>query len=108
MARLQYAVPWKQFIVQPGLLAIYHTTEDTRLVQEPDFAGVVPATPERIIVSGSQGLTLNLTVDARYRMNAAWSIEASFGSPVVTRDVRPDGLTRSLVLNAGLAYRFGK
>ncbi|MCB0782962.1 MAG: hypothetical protein KDC02_01800, partial [Flavobacteriales bacterium] len=83
--------------IQPGLLAIYHLDQDTRL----DSAG------SRMSVEGSDGLTLNLTIDARYRLNDAWTLELAYGSPMVVRDERPDGLTRSMVLNLALAYRFG-
>ena len=51
---------------------------------------------------------IDLTVDARYSFNNNWSMELAHGSPLVTREVRPDGLTRSLVANIGVAYRFGK
>ena len=97
VARIQYALPIGDLAIQPGLLAIYHLDQDTRL----DSAG------SRMSVEGSDGLTLNLTIDARYRLNDAWTLELAYGSPMVVRDERPDGLTRSLVLNLSLAYRFG-
>ena len=74
-----------------------HLDQDTRL----------DSTGTRMAVEGSDGLTLNLTIDARYRLNDAWTLELAYGSPMVVRDERPDGLTRSLVLNLALAYRFG-
>jgi hypothetical protein len=101
VARIQYAFKISRLVIQPGLLAIYHVGPDLRQI-------TLASTPERISVDGSQGLTLNITADARYPIGDHWSLEASFGTPVITRDVRPDGLTRSMVLNAGLAYRFGK
>ncbi|MBL7946536.1 MAG: hypothetical protein JNN32_10780 [Flavobacteriales bacterium] len=99
VARIQYAFTRKDLVVQPGLLAIWHTYEDKRW----DPVG----SPERSIpIEGSDGLTLNLTADARYKLSDTWSLEASFGSPLITRKVRPDGLTRSMVLNAGLRFAF--
>lgn len=97
VARIQYALPIGDLAIQPGLLAIYHLDQDTRL----------DSTGTRVAVEGSDGLTLNLTIDARYRLNDAWTLELAYGSPMVVRDERPDGLTRSLVLNLALAYRFG-
>jgi hypothetical protein len=99
VARIQYAFTWEDLIVQPGLLAIWHVYEDKRW----DPAG----SPDRPIpIEGSDGLTLNLTADARYELSDTWSLEASFGSPLITREVRPDGLTRSMVLNAGVRLAF--
>ncbi|MBL8009383.1 MAG: hypothetical protein JNJ64_02150 [Flavobacteriales bacterium] len=104
VARLQYAVPIGRVTVQPGLLAIVHLGQDRRLASSGNIIGL----PGTEAVAGSEGLTLNVTVDARWRMSDRWALELSYGSPVVTRTVRPDGLTRSLVANLGLAYRFGR
>jgi len=106
VVRLQYALPVGRFSIQPGLLAIYHLGLDSRLE--------VDATPTpwdlepfvRRDIEGSDGLTLNITGDARYTLSNAWSIDASFGTPVIIREVRPDGLTRSLVAAVGVRYRF--
>ena len=51
---------------------------------------------------------IDLTVGAHYSFNNNWSIELAYGSPLVTREVQPDGLTRSLVANLGVAYGFGQ
>jgi len=104
VARIQYAIPIKRLTLQPGLLAIYHLGKDSRLEYD-DTTGNMEI-PDRVAIAGSEGLTLNFTTDARYRMNDAWSIEASFGSPLVVRQVRPDGLTRALVTNMGLRFAF--
>ncbi len=99
VARIQYAFPIGKLVLQPGLLAIQHVTEDQRT--EVDQFG------SRLVqVDGSEGLTLNITADARLPISKSMSLEASFGTPVITRDVRPDGLTRSLVLNLGVRYAF--
>ena len=103
VARLQYAYGCGRLALQPGLLAIYHVAEDTRL---NDFITQENALPERVSIDGSQGLTLNVTLDLRYKLSDQWAIEAMLGTPVVTREVRPDGLTRSLVTGFGLRYRF--
>ncbi|MBK6628614.1 MAG: hypothetical protein IPJ87_05295 [Flavobacteriales bacterium] len=109
VVRLQYAVPIGRVTVQPGLLAIVHLGQDRRLATPTDTTlthDLLAAVEEG--VPGSEGLTLNVTVDARWRLSDRWALELSYGSPLVTRTVRPDGLTRSLVANLGLAYRFGR
>jgi len=100
VARLLYALPIGKLTVQPGILAIMHLGEDTR-EQPVDFF-----TSERIAIDGSEGLTLNLTADLRYKLSRAWWLEASVGAPVLVREVRPDGLTRALVANMGLRFAF--
>jgi hypothetical protein len=100
--RLQYAYGCGKLSLQPGLLAIYHMRNDTRL---ENVIGMDPMLT-RMEVHGSQGLTLNITTDLRYKLAEQWAIEATFGTPLITREVRPDGLTRSLVTGVGLRYRF--
>lgn len=99
VARVQYAFPIGRLVLQPGLLAIQHVKDDQRT--EVDQFG-----PRLVPVDGSQGLTLNITADARLPISKNVSLEGSFGTPVITRTVRPDGLTRSVVLNAGVRYAF--
>lgn len=103
VARVQYRITWRRLAVQPGLLAIQHLGKDSRLdlPAEP-----IPWTPTRVQVDGSQGLTLNFTLDAGYRINDRWTVELAYGSPLIVREERPDGLTRSMVLNTGLRYAF--
>lgn len=104
VVRIQYAIPIKRITLQPGLLAIHHLGKDSRL-EFKDGTGNMEI-PDRVDIAGSEGLTLNFTADARYRLNDSWSIEASFGSPMVVRQVRPDGLTRSMVLSVGPRFVF--
>jgi hypothetical protein len=106
VARIQYGIPVKRLTLQPGVLAIWHVGMDSRLAIPNVSAWSNDTTPFRSDIVGSEGLTLNLTADARYRLNDAWAIEASFGSPLVVREVRPDGLTRALVANMGLRFAF--
>ena len=103
--RFQYRLPFGKFAVQPGLLAIQHLGQDTRLEASPDPTGM-PVLPSRVKVDGSEGLTLNLTLDAAYALSDRWQVELAYGSPLIVREERPDGLTRSMVLNAGLRYAF--
>lgn len=103
--RVQYALPFKRLTVQPGVLAIYHMAQDITLVNS--VPGIYNAGALiRESVEGSEGLTLNLTTDARFKLTDRWDLEFSFGTPVITREVRPDGLTRSMVLSTGVRFAF--
>lgn len=107
VVRVQYAYGCGKLSLQPGLLAIQHMGKDSRMERfgEPiDLQGHYML--ERRDIDGSDGLTLNLTADLRYKLSEQWAIEAMLATPVVTREVRPDGLTRSLVTGFGLRYRF--
>lgn len=106
VVRVQYAFPLWGLTLQPGLLAIYHMDEDTRLETVGNASNLSADPMERRPIIGSEGLTLNLTADARYAFNDQWALEVAMGTPLIVRDVRPDGLTRSLVLNVGLRYAF--
>jgi hypothetical protein len=107
VVRLQYRIPVGRLDLQPGILAIYHLAPDRMLEPPLDPAGS-PQIPGHVAVEGSQGLTLNLTLDARYRLSDHWSLLFAYGSPVITREVRPDGLTRFQVINIALLHHFGR
>lgn len=102
VVRFQYLYRRQRLALQPGMLAIYHLSNDTRL----DRLQMVPLEAIRATIDGSQGLTLNATLDVRYTLNDHWALELSGGTPLVTRDNRPDGLTRALVLNSGVRFTF--
>ena len=98
VARLQYMVPIKRIEFKPGLLAIVHTGRDSR---------AIPQTNERISIDGSEGLTLNVTADAKFNLGPRSALLFGYASPVITREVRPDGLTRSMVMSFGLSIALG-
>ena len=79
-----------------GLLPIYHLLHD----RYTDINGVERA------IHGSKGLTLNIPVAAAYKFNSKWTLTARFASPVIVREVRPDGLTRQFVSSIELKYTF--
>lgn len=106
VARIQYAYGCGRLALQPGLLAIYHVALDSRLEKVSGPMDMGMSMFERMEVQGSDGLTLNITADLRYKLAERWAVEALFGTPVITREVRPDGLTRSLVTGFSLRYRF--
>ncbi len=53
-------------------------------------------------LEGSEGLTLNGNLMINYALATNQLFQLSLATPFVTRDLRPDGLTRSFVL--GLEY----
>ena len=87
-------VPKSKFSFKPNVLFIYHLGEDS---YENIFG-------QRESIKGSDGLTVNGNLLSTYRINQQNQIELSIASPFVVREVRPDGLTRSLVL--GLQYQY--
>lgn len=106
VARVQRAFVSGKYMLQPGLLAIYHMGRDSRLerVGEPDVWGQYDL--ERREIAGSEGLTLNVTFDARRTLGERWSFEGGLAFPVIAREVRPDGLTRSAIVQLGLRRWF--
>ena len=80
----------------PGLLPIYHLAED----QFTDIDGVKQS------IDGSEGLTLNATIYFDYKIGESGSVEFNLGFPLVVRDARPDGLTRSFVFGVGYNFTF--
>ena len=76
----------KKLLLTPGILPIYHLAND-------EFSNI----NGKQIINGSKGLTLNAVVYLNYKMNEKNNLEFNMGSPLVARDVRPDGLTRSFV-----------
>lgn len=80
-----------RFTITPGMLLLYRLQED-----EVNGASV----------NGAGGITLNATASIMCRMPGNSSLALLAGSPLVVRDVRPDGLTRALVLNLTYNYPF--
>ncbi len=96
LLRIEKQFHIKKFMVTPGLLGIYRLTEDE----------ITDDTGTQVAVEGSDGLTMNITATAAYAVSNRFGLQLMFGAPAVVRDVRPDGLTRSLVLNLGFRYNF--
>jgi hypothetical protein len=85
----------KRLSVTPSLLPIFHLAND----KYTDAAGVV----QEII--GSKGLTLNTNMFLNYALSKKQMIQLILAAPLMVRDVRPDGLTRSFV--GGIEYQLG-
>jgi hypothetical protein len=93
--RLTYQLPLtERLTLVPALLPIYHLGNDSYI----DGAG------KEVVLKGSQGLTFNGNLFVNFDLNDRSMIQLSLAAPFVTRDLRPDGLTRSFV--AGLEYQF--
>lgn len=88
----------KRLSFDGGLLGIYHLGEDTYIDAN--------VSNKPISIRGSQGLTLNATGSIELTLNQHWSLGLMGGVPLVVRDVRPDGLTRSFVIAPQLVYQF--
>jgi hypothetical protein len=57
-------------------------------------------------IKGSQGLTLNGNAYLDYEINNKNALQLNVGMPFVVRDARPDGLTRSFVVNLEYKVKF--
>ncbi|MEP6795277.1 MAG: hypothetical protein ABJB16_13185, partial [Saprospiraceae bacterium] len=80
----------------PGLLPIYHLGEDQIINYQDLYESI----------EGSSGLTLNATLYSTILLGDASKLGVNIGFPLVVRDVRPDGLTRSFVLGAEYLISF--
>lgn len=79
----------RAFVLTPSLLPIYHLADDkfTNAVEEEET------------IFGSEGLTLNLNFYADIPVGENNNLQVNMGTPLIYRDARPDGLTRSFVVN---------
>lgn len=92
LMRIGRTIPlYERLTITPGLLPIYHIRDDI------DYL-----TSEGVKIEGSAGLTLNATLQATILSGLNNQLHLSIGFPLIVREVRPDGLTRSFV--AGIEY----
>jgi hypothetical protein len=80
----------------PSLLPIYHLSND----KYTNGSGVENE------IKGSQGLTLNGNLYMDYEINKTNFLQFSVGMPFLVRNARPDGLTRSFILNLEYSFKF--
>jgi len=78
-----------------SMIPIYHVADDEA---ENDLGAFV--------IGGSSGLTLNGSVTGNLILNSESQISSTFAMPFITRDVRPDGLTRAFVVQIKYSYLF--
>lgn len=81
-----------------GLLGIFHLGKDTYI------DGNISS--KALEIKGSDGLTLNITAAASFVLSKKITLGFLAGTPLVVRDVRPDGLTRSFSINTDLIFNF--
>lgn len=79
----------------PSLLPIYHLANDKYTYIDTEYE-----------IKGSSGLTLNANAYFDYNINASNALQLSVGAPLVVRDLRPDGLTRSFVATLEYSFKF--
>jgi hypothetical protein len=82
-------------VITPSLLPIYHVAND----RYTDELGVEQ------VIAGSQGLTFNANMFIGYKIAEHNAIQLSVGFPLIVRNARPDGLTRSVI--ASIEYQVG-
>lgn len=86
----------EHFLITPSFLPIYHLSND----QYRNKAG------ELISIENSKGLTLNLSCYADYQFDKRNKLQLNMGFPVITRKIRPDGLTRAFVTSLEYTHSF--
>jgi hypothetical protein len=98
LGRLGYYIylPKSSVIIKPSLSGIYHVGTDT---YENRFG-------DRTNIDGSRGFTLNGSIVATKQFKNSNQLEVVIGTPFIVRKVRPDGLTRSGVVNVQYTIAF--
>jgi hypothetical protein len=97
LARAAYMlVSGSKVMINAGLLGIYHLGTDTYTNQ----AG------RSLAIAGSDGLTLNATLAGWWNVSPRMRLGFTGGIPLVVREVRPDGLTRSVVFAPEISWLF--
>lgn len=87
MLRVEGRYDFKDMGISAGPLVIYHLMEDKMTATGASESAI----------KGSSGMTLNVTAGVYYKTKT-WIFDLNAGVPVITRDVRPDGLTREWVV----------
>lgn len=98
LGRVGYYIqfPQSSITVKPSLSVIYHLGNDS---YENRFGA-------RTIINNSDGLTLNGSIVGTKRFKNFNQFEVVIGTPFIVRKVRPDGLTRSGVINVQYTIAF--
>lgn len=80
----------------PSILPIYHINNDK-------FTDEFNVKKE---INGSKGLTLNVNAYLDFEINKNSALQLNVGAPLVTRNTRPEGLTRSFITNLEYKIKF--
>jgi len=90
LGRVGYYIRFNSsFMLKPNVLGVYHLGRDTY----EDRSGV------RQAIDGSKGITINGALTAVKTFRNKSSLEIIAATPFAVRRIRPDGLTRDLVIN---------
>lgn len=86
----------KKWFFKPNVMAIYHLGNDT-------YEGIFGKRQE---IKKSQGITINASLITDYNINNKNSLRLNIASPLLVREIRPDGLTRAFVASISYQYKF--
>ncbi len=93
--RLERGFQIKKLSIAIGILPILRISNSS----------IVDSTGADSLVFNSDGLTLNITAGISYQLSNSVFIKINYGSPVLQRKVRPDGLSRKTVLIVGFGVK---
>lgn len=97
LIRLSYPISVHHKIkITPSLLPIYHLTNDR-------YTDALNMERE---IDNSEGLTLNANAFLDYNISNKNSLQFNVGFPLVVRESRPDGLTRSFIATVQYGIKF--
>ncbi len=96
MIRIDKTFNYKKTMTSIGIVPIYHLGNDKARI---DKATTVE-------MKNSKGLTLNVNVGFMYKLSPKLELSAIAAAPIIMRNSRPDGLTRSFLFIPGLKYDF--
>lgn len=97
MLRVERNLRFSNINFHLGLLNIYRFRKD-RITD--------PATGEKLIFNGSEGIAITLIVGTTYYLNTKNGLKFLFGNQLLQRNANPDGLRREQVLQFGYFYSF--
>ncbi|HTI59333.1 hypothetical protein [Mucilaginibacter sp.] len=89
LARVGYYIRFNDFSLKPNVLGVYHLGTDSY----EDRLG------QRQGITGSKGITINGALTAVKTFKNKSALELIAATPFAVRKIRPDGLTRDLVIN---------
>ena len=97
MLRVSYPIQTgDKLTLTPSLLPIYHLGDDR-------YADL---SEQEQVITGSEGLTFNVNLYVDIPVGDNDNLQFNLGAPLVARQARPDGLTRSFVANFEYQIKF--
>ena len=84
----------KKWSASIGVLPILHLGEDEITLKDGTNG----------VIKNSGGLTLNINAGFSYQLNDFNAIKATISAPLLIREMRPDGLTRTFVIGIGFEH----